>query len=271
MAKRKLVVLVKQVPDPSKLRMDPKSGILIRDGADPIINPNDLHAIEAAVQFKESFPPTETPTIIAISMGPPQAEEALREALARGCDEAILLTDKKFAGSDTFATSYALSQAVKKLGNSIDVIFAGSVTVDGDTGQVGPQTGEWLKIPQITYVDKIERKDGTLIVERTLGHQLQVIEAPYPIVLLTVLPQLNQPRYPSYPRINWAYEQKITVWTAADIEADESLIGLTGSPTQITGYTTVKQARAGQVIQARPKEAASKIIAILKEKQVLEQ
>ncbi len=271
MAQRKLIVLVKQVPDPSKLRMDPKTGILIREGVDLIINPNDLHAIEAAVRFKESFPPEEAPTIIAISMGPAQAEEALREALARGCDEAILLSDRKFAGSDTFATSYVLSRAIKKLENSIDVIFAGSATVDGDTGQVGPQTGEWLNLPQITYVDKIERKNGTLIVERTLGHQLQVIEAPYPIVLLTVLPQLNEPRYPSYPRINWAYEQKITVWTAADIEADENLIGLPGSPTQITGFTTVKQARAGQVIQTRPKEAASKIIAILKEKQVLDQ
>ncbi len=271
MAKRKLVVLVKQVPDPSKLRMDPKSGILIREGIECAINPNDLHAIEAAVQFKESFPAAKTPTIVAISMGPLQAEEALREALARGCDEAILVSDKKFAGSDSFATSYILSQAVKKLANSIDVIFAGSATVDGDTGQVGPQTGEWLNIPQITYVDKIERKDGTLIVERTLGHQLQVIEAPYPLVLLTVLPQLNQPRYPSYPRINWAYEQKITIWTAADLTLDESMIGLTGSPTQITGYTTVKQARAGQIIQERPKEAASKIISLLKSKQILEQ
>jgi len=270
-ASRKLVVLVKQVPDPSKLRMDPKTGILMREGIESTINPYDLHAIEAAVQFKESFPAKEAPTIVVISMGPPQAEEALREALARGCDEAILVSDKKFAGSDTFATSYILSQTIKKLENSIDVIFAGSATVDGDTGQVGPQTGEWLGIPQITYVDKIERKAGTLIVERTLGHQLQVIEAPYPLILLTVLPQLNEPRYPSFPRINWAYEQKISVWTAADLDVDETMIGLVGSPTQITGYATVKQARAGQVIQERPKEAATKIISILKSKQVLEQ
>ncbi|HMF31666.1 MAG TPA: electron transfer flavoprotein subunit beta/FixA family protein [Candidatus Lokiarchaeia archaeon] len=271
MGNRKLVVLVKQVPDPAKLRMDPKTGLLVREGLETTINPNDLHAIEAAVQFKESITTEDAPTIVVLSMGPPQAEDALREALARGCDEAILITDPKFAGSDTFATSYVLSQAIKKLGDDVDVIFAGSASIDGDTGQVGPQTGEWLGIPQITYVDKIEREDGLITVERTLGHQLQVIQAPYPIVLLTVLPQLNQPRYPSYVRVNWAYEQPVNIWKETDLDVDESMVGLAGSPTQITGYESVKQVRVGEVIQERVKVAAKKIIEILQKKQVLEE
>jgi len=223
----KYIVCIKQVPEIEGVKINPETGTLIREGVKSIINPYDLYALEAALQMKERY----GGKIILLSMGPPQAEEALREAISYGADEAILLSDKAFAGADTLATSYTLAQAIKKIGH-YDIIFCGKQAIDGDTAQVGPELAQRLNLPYVTYVRKIELKENSLIVERDLDDGYQIIQITLP-ALLTIVKEIGEPRVPSIRGKMRAKKLQIPIWTAKDIEAKEEKIGISGSPTRV--------------------------------------
>lgn len=226
-----IIVCIKQVPDTTEVKINPDTGTLIREGVPSIINPFDTYAIEEGLCLKEQF----GGHVTILSMGPPQAMEALKEAVAMGADEAILLSDRDFAGSDTWATAYTLSQAIRKCGD-FDIILCGKQAIDGDTGQVGPGIARHLNISQLTYVFKIRHIDPetrALVVERLLEEGREVVETSLP-ALLTVVKDINQPRYPSFMGIRRATRMEIPVWTAVDLpDADTSKFGLNGSPTQV--------------------------------------
>ena len=223
----KYIVCIKQVPEIEGIKINPETGTLIREGVKSIINPYDLYALEAALQMKERY----GGNIILLSMGPPQAEEALREAISYGADEAILLSDRAFAGADTLATSYTLAQAIKKIGH-YDIIFCGKQAIDGDTAQVGPELAQRLNLPYVTYVRKIELKENSLIVERDLDDGYQIIQITLP-ALLTIVKEIGEPRVPSIRGKMRAKKLQIPIWTAKDIEAKEEKIGISGSPTRV--------------------------------------
>jgi len=223
----KYIVCLKQVPETEGVKINPETGTLIREGVKSIINPYDLYALEAALQMKKQY----GGEIIVLSMGPPQVEEALREAISYGADEAILLCDKAFAGADTLATSYTLAQAIKKIGN-FDVILCGKQAIDGETAQVGPELAQRLDIPYITYIRKIELKNNTLLVERLLDDGYQVVQINLP-ALLTVIKEIGEPPLPSIRGKMRAKKAKILLWTTQDIKADSEKIGLKGSATQV--------------------------------------
>jgi electron transfer flavoprotein alpha/beta subunit len=237
-------VCIKQVPDTTEVKINPETGTLIREGVPSIINPFDTYAIEEGLLLKEKF----GGKVTVISMGPPQAVEALKEAVAMGADEAVLLSDRAFAGADTWATAYALSRAIRELGE-FDIILCGKQAIDGDTGQVGPGIAGQLGISQLTYVFRIRELDpdaGTVLVERLLEEGREVVQAPLP-ALLTVVKDINQPRYPTFIGIRRATKMQIPVWTAADLaECDSGKCGLNGSPTQVV-RVFAPPAREGRV------------------------
>jgi len=237
---------------------------LIREGVESIINPEDRHALEAALQIKEKLGGETT----VLSMGPPQAIDAICEALAMGIDRGILLTDKVFAGADTWATSTTLGRAIEKVGE-FDLILAGRQAVDGDTAQIGPQVAEFLGIPQLTYVRKLEVREGKVIVERVLEDACEHIEAPTP-VLVTVLAALNQPRFPTVHGILDATSNRvpIEIWNAADIGAKAPDLGLAGSFTQVVRTFTPKEARDTRYLQGSPASVASQLIEQLHQKEI---
>jgi electron transfer flavoprotein alpha/beta subunit len=252
-----IIVLVKQVPNTTQVKIDPKKGTLIREGVESIVNPEDLIATEAAIQLREQH----EGKVTAISMGPPQAKEALQEVLAMGVDAGILLTDRAFAGADTLATSYTLGRCIKTLGK-FDIILCGRQAIDGDTAQIGPQVAEYLGIPQITYVRKIKITGKKLRAERLMGEGYEHIETKLP-VLLTVVKELTTPRYPSVNGIMSACvenEKAITIWDAADIRAQAEFIGLQGSATWVTKTFSPDTKRAGMKLTGTPKEIAEKLI-----------
>ncbi|MDG6220069.1 MAG: electron transfer flavoprotein subunit beta/FixA family protein [Candidatus Thermoplasmatota archaeon] len=260
-----IIVCIKQVPDTNDVKIDPKTGTLIREGVPSIVNPDDKHAVEEAIQLKERY----GGKVTAISMGPPQALAALREVFAMGVDETILLSDRAFAGADTWATSYSLAMAIKKLGR-YDIVFCGREAIDGDTAQIGPQLADSLDIPQVTYVKKVEMIDNKLRVERAMEDSRHVIEIPMP-ALLTVIKDLNEPRYPRMARVVQAHrEHKPTIWNAQDVGADQKKIGLTGSPTQVKRTFAPEPKGKGEVIDgANPQEKVKKLVDKLKEKNVV--
>ena len=224
----KIVVCAKQVPDTTEVKLDPKTGTLIRDGVPSIINPDDKAGIEAALQLKEKCPGS---TVTVVSMGPPQADVALREALAMGCDEAILVSDRAFGGADTWATSSTIAAALKKL--DYDVIITGRQAIDGDTAQVGPQIAEHLGLPVISYAQDIKVEGDKVIVQRQYDDRYHVVEAQMPC-LITALSELSKPRYMTPGGIFDACKAEITTWGRADLkDVDDSNLGLAGSPTQI--------------------------------------
>ncbi len=224
----KIIVCMKQVPDTTEVKLDPVTNTLIREGVPSIINPDDKAGIEAALLLKEKT----NGHVTALCMGPPQADVALREALAMGCDKAILVTDRAFGGADTWATSSTIAAAIKKL--DYDVIFTGRQAIDGDTAQVGPQLAEHLHIPQVTYAEEVELEDDKLIVKRQFEDRYHIIEVKTPC-LITSLSQLAVPRYMSIAGIYNAYKTEIEKWTLKDLEdtIDISNIGLKGSPTRV--------------------------------------
>lgn len=226
-----IIVCIKQVPDTTEVKINPETGTLIREGVPSIVNPFDMYAIEEGLRLKEQF----GGKVTVISMGPPQAMEALKEAVAMGADEAILLSDRAFAGSDTWATAYTLSRAINKCG-PFDIILCGKQAIDGDTGQVGPGVARQLDISQLTYVFKIRKLDlesRAIVVERLLEEGREVVETKLP-ALLTVVKDINQPRYPTFMGIRRATKMQIPVWGAADLpDTDSSKFGLKGSPTQV--------------------------------------
>ena len=221
------IVCIKQVPDTAEVRINPETNTLIREGVPSIINPYDLHAVEAALQIREKV----GGKVTVITMGPPQAEEALRETVSMGVDEVKLISDRAFAGSDTWATSYTLSKAIEKLG--YDIILCGKQAIDGDTAQVGPEVAEFLNIPHIAYVKKIEDVGASSIkVHRLMDDGYDVVESSVP-VLLTVVKEINVPRLPSLKGKMAAKKAVIERMDSKAIDAEEENLGLKGSPTQV--------------------------------------
>ena len=250
-----IVVCIKQVPDTTEIKINPVTGTLIRDGVPSIMNPDDKGGLEMALRLKDKY----GAHVTVITMGPPQADQILREAFAMGVDRAILLTDRKFAGADTLATSNALAGALRTL--EWDLIITGRQAIDGDTAQVGPQTAEHLDIPQVSYVCGLEVEKGgqPLRVTRETEDGVQILEAQMPC-LLTVLSSAVKPRYMSAPGIVEAYNKNVEIWSADKIDVDETKLGLKGSP-------TLKA--PGEVFEVDPEEAVGIIISRLKEKFII--
>ncbi len=243
-----IVVCIKQVPDTAEVRINPETGTLIREGVPSIINPFDLHALEAGLSIKERV----KGSITVLTMGPPQAESALRDAIAMGADDAILLSDRVFAGSDTWATSFTLSKAIQKIG--ADIIVCGKQAIDGDTAQVGPETAEFMDIPHISYVRKIEEVSDTFVkVQRLMDDGYDVVESSLP-VLLTVVKELNEPRLPSLKGKMAAKKAVIKKWGQSDIVADENDLGLKGSPTQVKNIFTPEPRSGRRMLEGSPEE-----------------
>ncbi|MDD5680143.1 MAG: electron transfer flavoprotein subunit beta/FixA family protein [Candidatus Omnitrophica bacterium] len=254
-----IIVCIKQVPDTTDVKIDPATNTLIREGVASVINPFDTYAIEEAVRLKEKF----GGKVIILTMGPPQAQQALKEAIAVGADEAILLSDRAFAGSDTLATSYALASGIKKIG-SFDIILCGKQASDGDTAQVGPGISTHLDVPQVTYVKKIEEINGnTAKVERMVEEGFEIIEVPLPC-LMTVVKEINEPRLPSLKGKMKATKAVITSWTAKDLGLDPARVGLSGSPTKVVKIFTPTPRAGGQILKGEPGEVADKLAGLLK-------
>ena len=250
----KIIVCIKQVPDTAEVRINPETNTLMRDGVPSIINPYDLHALEAGLQLKEQL----GGAVIVLTMGPPQAEEALREAVSMGADEAVLLTDRAFAGSDTLATSYTLSKAARTIG--FDIILCGKQAIDGDTAQVGPEMAQFLNIPHIAYVRKFEDV-GTdrLKVQRLMEEGYDVVESPVP-VLLTVVKELNEPRLPSLKGKMRARKVDIKKLSHNDIGAEEEKIGLKGSPTQVKKIFAPETKKDRKMLTGTPEEQITQLV-----------
>jgi electron transfer flavoprotein beta subunit len=256
-----IIVCIKQVPNTTDVKIDPETNRLKREGVESIINPFDEYAIEEAVKLKEKFAGSK---VTVVTMGPPQAEAALREAISRGADEGVLVCDRAFGGADTLATSYALSSAIKHLGN-FDVIFCGKQATDGDTAQVGPGIAEMLNIPHIAYVKKIENIDEKgLQVQRLMEDGCDLIESQFPL-LMTVVKEINTPRIASLKGKMNAKKAVIKTLTAADVNADLTKTGLNGSPTQVMKIFTPKQRAGGEKLIGEPAEMAKALVGKLKE------
>ena len=258
-----IVVCIKQVPDTNEIRINPVTGTLIRDGVPSIINPDDKGGLELALQLKDQH----GAHVTVITMGPPQADIALREALAMGADRAILLTDAKFAGADTLATSNALAGALKML--KWDLIITGRQAIDGDTAQVGPQIAEHLDIPQISYVSALEydgKKNFNIKKDTEEGYQLLQVDS---AVLVTVLSSAFKARYMNVRGIVEAYDKEVELWSASMIDVDESKLGLKGSPTKVKKAFSKGLKQAGELYEVSADEAVGIIISKLKEKFII--
>lgn len=258
-----IVVCIKQVPDTTEVKLDPKTGTLIRDGVPSIINPDDKAGLEAALRIKDQ----NGSHVTVITMGPPQADLALREALAMGADRAILLTDRAFAGADTWATSSALAGALKKM--DYDLIIAGRQAIDGDTAQVGPQIAEHLELPSVTYVEEITAEEKSVVLKRSFEDGYQMIRVQTPC-LITALKELNESRYMTVQGIYQAFEDgKVEIWNVNDIEVEQSNLGLKGSPTKVKKSFTKGAKTAGKLFEVSPQEAAQIIVDKLQENYII--
>jgi len=259
----KIVVCVKQVPDTSEVRINPETNTLIRDGVPSIINPYDMHAVEAALQIRERA----GGEVTAVTMGPPQAEQALRECISLGVDKAFLLTDRLFAGSDTWATAYALYKAIEHIG--ADVIICGKQAIDGDTAQVGPEIAEFFDIPHITYVRKIvDIKPDSIVVQRLMDDGYDVIESSLP-VLLTVVRELNVPRMPSLKGKMAAKKADIMKLSAAELKIDEQNLGLKGSPTQVRNIFAPDPRTNRRMLSGTAEEMVNELVTELRDSKCL--
>lgn len=258
-----IIVCIKQVPDTNEVKLDQATGTLIRDGVPSIINPDDKAGLEAALQIKDQ----NGAHVTVLSMGPPQADLALREALAMGADEAVLITDRAFGGADTWATSSTIASAISEM--DYDLIITGRQAIDGDTAQVGPQIAEHLGLVNISYAEEIKVDGGYVIVKRQYEDRYHIIKAKLPC-LLTALSELNQPRYMTPGGIFDAYTKKdIKVLGRADLKVDDSNIGLKGSPTRVFKSFTKAVKGKGTVVTLDAQESAVWITDRLHEKFVL--
>lgn len=237
-----LIVCIKQVPNPEDASMDEEKGTVVRDGVESMVNPFDLYAVEEALKIKEEM----GGKVTAISMGPSQAEKALKEVIAMGADEGILLTSNKFAAADTWATSYTLARACQTTGD-FDIILCGKQAIDGDTAQVGPGIAAQLEIPQITFVRKIdELTEKKIKAQRLVEGGYEVVTSPLPLVL-TVVKEINEPRLPTLKGKLKARKTEIKKWGPDDINAPEDKIGLKGSPTRVDKIFTPKLTKEGKI------------------------
>lgn len=240
-----IIVPIKQVPETNNVKMDPETGMMIRSSVEGVINPLDLYAIEAALRLKEE----KGGIVTVISMGPPKTENSLRDALAMGCDRAILLSDRLFGGSDTCATSYTLSMAIRKLA-PFDLVICGERATDGETGQVGPGLAAYLNLPVITYVSQIQEvADNTIRLERLTEDGRDVLKSALPAVLV-VIKEIGNPRLGTVRSKLLSRKAEIPVWGSKEIGAEEEWLGLKGSPTRVVKIYTPKLARNGQIVTA---------------------
>ncbi|MCJ7605517.1 MAG: electron transfer flavoprotein subunit beta/FixA family protein, partial [Dehalococcoidales bacterium] len=254
-----IVVCLKQVPGTTDVKINRETNTLIRQGIENIINPFDTYALEEAVRIKEKH----GGKVTVITMGPPQADAALREAISLGADEVILLSDRAFSGADTWATAFTLSQAIRKL-ESYDLIICGKQTIDGDTGQVGPEMAEMLKIPFIAYVSEIEEINGSQLRLRRLmeeGHE--VIESALPAII-TVAKEINVPRLPSLRGIMKSKSARIETWDLAALGTDENSVGLAGSSTQVIKIFFPQRVHQAEMLEGTLEEKTDKLIGHLK-------
>ena len=260
----KIIVCIKQVPNTTEIKIDPVTNTLKRDGVPSIINPDDKAAIEAALQLKEQC----GAHVTVITMGPPQAEKALREALAMGADEAHLITDRVFGGSDTLATSTIIAAAVKKLG--CDLVLCGRQAIDGDTAQVGPQIAEHLDIPQITYAAGISYnpENGKLTVKRQFEDRYQTLEVSG-LCLVTVLSTMVKPRYMNVWDIVAQDSKEIGKLTNEELQLDKAVCGLSGSPTKVKATFTKQLGKTVETLELDPEQAAQVILDALKSKHLI--
>jgi electron transfer flavoprotein alpha/beta subunit len=257
----KIIVAIKQVPDTKDIKIDPQTGTMIRNGVPSIVNPDDKHALEFALSLKDQDPSIH---ITVLSMGPPQAADALRECLCMGADEAILLTDRQFGGADTWATAVTLAAAVRKIG-AFDLILCGQQAIDGDTAQVGPQLADRLGIAQVTYAQDIKMKGDSLLVERQMEDGYEVIRTRLP-VLITATRKLNTPRYMNIPAIVrvMAAEDAVTVWSNDDLQLSPEEIGLKGSPTRVKRSFSPVPASEVTFFDGQPYEQAAGLVDVLR-------
>jgi len=255
-----VIVCLKQVPGTTNVKIDPQTNTLIRQGIENMINPFDTYALEEGVRLKERF----GGKVTAISMGPPQAEGALKEAISLGADEGVLLSDKDFAGADTWATAYTLSSAIHKLGQ-YDIIICGRQTLDGDTGQVGPELSEMLGIPFVAYVSQIEEiADGQMQVQRMVEHGHEVIETALPTVI-TVVKEINVPRLPSLRGIAKSKSAVIPVWGVQELGVDPGMVGLSGSFTKVVKIFFPQRVCQGEIFQGELETQVECLVGKLKD------
>ncbi len=261
-----VIVCIKQVPETTEVKINPETNTLIREGVTSIINPFDMYAIEEGLRIREA----KSGKVTVITMGPPQAESALRQCIALGVDEVVLLSDRAFAGSDTLATSYTLSCAIKKI-KDYDLIICGKQASDGDTAQVGPGIAQHLNIPFITYVKKIEEIAGdgkSIRVEKMVDDGFEVREMALP-ALITVVKEINEPRLESLRGKLSAKKAQIPVWTSADMEMDAERLGLDGSPTQVIKIFTPPQRSAGEIYEGDADKTVDKLFEKLRENKII--
>jgi len=259
-----IVVCIKQVPDTTDVKINPETNTLIREGVESIINPFDMYAIEEAVRLKERFNGRAT----VITMGPPQAEAALREALSLGIDSAIHLCDRAFAGSDTWATSLILAKAIEKI-NNCDLVICGKQASDGDTAQVGPGIATHLDLPQATYVRRVDSvhldtAPKIMVVERLLEEGYELIELQLP-ALITVVKEINEPRLPSLRGKMSSRKAEINLWGNKDLGLSPDQIGLNGSPTQVVKIFTPPHKEGGKTFEGEPQEIVDKLFEEIKD------
>ncbi|UCG38800.1 MAG: electron transfer flavoprotein subunit beta/FixA family protein [bacterium] len=259
-----IVVCIKQVPETSKVRINPETNTLMREGVQSIINPFDMYAIEEAIRLKEAH----GGKVTILTMGPPQAESALREALSLGADEACLVSDRAFAGSDTWVTAYTLAAAIRKLG-PVDLILCGKQAIDGDTAQVGPSLADQLGIPFVAFVRRIRTVgSGELLVERMFEEGYEVVRLPLP-GLITVVKEINEPRLPSLKGKMRAKKAEIIALGRGDLEVEDPFLGLDGSPTRVEKIFSPDLRRTGVKWQADAEEMAQNLVKGLKEQGII--
>jgi len=259
-----IVVCLKQVPGTTKVKIDPQTNTLIREGIESIVNPFDTYALEEGGRIKERC----GGKVTAVSMGPPQAEEMLREAISTGADEAILLSDSTFAGSDTWATAYTLAKAIDKL-EQCDLIICGRQTIDGDTGQVGPELAEILGLPFVAYVSKVEEIGNEYIrVRRMIEEGYEVIETSLPAVI-TVVKEINVPRLPSLRGLAKAKSAAIPVWTAEELGVNKSMVGLSGSATRVVKVFFPQRVCRSEILQGDLESQVDTLVDKLREAKII--
>lgn len=260
----KIIVCIKQVPDTTEVRLNPETGTLIRDGIPSIINPDDKAGLEAALRIKDQ----QGAHVLVLSMGPLQADAALREALAMGADEAVLITDRAFGGADTWATSCTLASAVKKF--DYDLIITGRQAIDGDTAQVGPQIAEHLGLPNISYAEDLKiNDDGTITVKRQYEDRYHLLKVKMPC-LITALSELAEPRFMTPGGIFEAYREKeVAQLHRDDLDVTDENIGLKGSPTRVFKSFNKTMKGKGTIVKLEGREAADWLTERLEEKFIL--
>ncbi len=258
-----IVVCVKQVPDTTEVKIDPVTNTLVRQGVPSIVNPFDKFALEIGLQLKEKH----GGRVTVVSMGPPQAKDALKECLAMGADAAILLSDRAFGGADTLATSYTLAAAIRKLGN-VDLLLCGKQAIDGDTAQVGPEMAEHLGWAQVTYAASVEIDGDKVKVNREQDEGYDVVTSTLPAVV-TIIKTATEPRYPTVKGTMKANRAEIPVWPAADLDVDAGCLGLNGSPTKVKRIFTPQRQVNGEIIEGEPREAAATLVEKLRELKIV--